>query len=61
LDQRANAELGMCEKCVEIDKIIARYQWIKARVIDTLTRQAAEDLIKKLEAEKAELHPEQQE
>jgi hypothetical protein len=51
----------MCEKCVEIDKTIARYQWIKARVIDTLTRQAAEDLIEKLEAEKAKLHPEQQE
>ena len=51
----------MCNKCVEIDKTIAHYRWIKERVIDPLTRQAADDLIEKLEAEKAELHPGQQE
>lgn len=49
----------MCEKCVEIDKTISHYRWIKGRVIDPLTRQAADDLIEKLEAEKIALHPEQ--
>jgi len=45
----------MCERCVEIDKTIAHYQWIKGRVIDPLTHQAADDLIEKLEAEKIAL------
>ena len=49
----------MCEKCTEIDKTIAHYRWIKGRVIDPLTHQAADDLIEKLEAEKIALHPEQ--
>ena len=49
----------MCEKCAEIDKTIAHYRWIKGRVIDPLTQQAADDLIEKLEAEKIALHPEQ--
>lgn len=49
----------MCEKCVEIDKTIAHYQWIKRRVIDPQTYQAADDLIEKLESEKMALHPEQ--
>ena len=58
---RANAGLRMCERCVEIDKTVAHYQWIKGQVIDPLTHQAADDLIEKLEAERAKLHPEQQE
>jgi hypothetical protein len=56
---RVNAGTGMCDKCVEIDKTIAHYRWIKERVIDPLTHQAADDLIEKLEAEKIALHPEQ--
>jgi hypothetical protein len=51
----------MCDKCIEIDKTIAHYRWIKERVIDPLTHQAADDLIAKLEAEKAALHPERKE
>jgi hypothetical protein len=54
-----DAGVTMCEKCVEIDKTISHYRWIKGRVIDPLTRQAADDLIEKLEAEKIALHPEQ--
>ena len=50
----------MCEKCIEIDKTIAHYRWIKGRVIDPLTQQAADDLIEKLEDEKIALHPEEQ-
>jgi hypothetical protein len=48
-----------CAISVEIDKTIAHYRWIKERVIDPLTHQAADDLIEKLEAEKIALHPEQ--
>jgi hypothetical protein len=50
----------MCDKCVEIDKTIARYQWIKTRITDSKAVQAATDLIAKLEAEKVNLHPEEQ-
>jgi hypothetical protein len=49
----------MCDRCVEIDETIARYRWIKVHIIDPPTVQAANDLIAKLEAERAELHPEQ--
>jgi hypothetical protein len=49
----------MCARCNQIAATIARYQWIKANIIDAKTVQAAVDLIAKLEAEKAELHPEQ--
>jgi len=57
---RVNARTGMCDKCVEIDKTIARYQWIKTRITDSKAVQAATDLIAKLEAEKVNLHPEEQ-
>jgi hypothetical protein len=57
----ANARMRnlACAISVEIDKTIAHYRWIKERVIDPLTHQAADDLIEKLEAEKIALHPEQ--
>jgi hypothetical protein len=50
----------MCEKCDQIDRTIAHYQWIKERVIDPKTHQAADDLIAELEAKKCTLHPEQE-
>jgi hypothetical protein len=48
----------MCEKCVEIDKAMARYKRIKMQVVDRQATEAADRLIEKLEAEKAALHPE---
>jgi hypothetical protein len=51
----------MCDRCIEIDETIARYRWIKVHIIDLQTVQAANDLMAKLEAEKAVLHPKQAE
>jgi hypothetical protein len=48
----------MCEKCKEIDVTIARYRRLRNQVNDQQTRQAADDLIAKLEAEKCSLLPE---
>jgi hypothetical protein len=49
----------MCDRCIDIDATISRYQWIKTRITDSKAVQAATDLIAKLEAEKVNLHPEQ--
>jgi hypothetical protein len=48
----------MCQRCIEIDTTIARYEWIKKHISDPKTVQAANDLIAKLEAEKIALHTE---
>jgi len=47
----------MCERCVEIERTIAHYKWIKAHLPDPNTQQAADGLVVKLEAEKRALHP----
>jgi hypothetical protein len=59
--RRANAELPMCEKCVEIDDRIATYQRIASRITDQPTVDGAKQLIADLEAKKAALHPERKE
>jgi hypothetical protein len=48
----------MCEKCVEIDKAMARYKRLRLQVMDRQATEAADRLMAKLEAEKAALHPE---
>ena len=50
----------MCEKCAELDGRIKRYRWIVASISDQLTITRIKELIAKLEAGKAELHPKQQ-
>jgi hypothetical protein len=47
----------MCEKCIEIDREIARYRRLKAQVVDAQASLAADLLIAKLEAKKEALHP----
>jgi hypothetical protein len=49
----------VCEKCIEIDRAVARYRQIKRSISDQLTVDRAQDIIAELEAEKAQLHPEQ--
>jgi CO dehydrogenase/acetyl-CoA synthase epsilon subunit len=49
----------MCEKCVEIDKTIERYRRILLAIGDQITVERTRELIKKLQAEKLALHPEQ--
>jgi hypothetical protein len=55
---RANAELLMCEKCVEIDKTIERYRRIQRTIPDQVTVDRTKELIAELVAQKAALHPE---
>ena len=47
----------MCEKCDEIDRTIERYHGIKERIADHALVDRAKELITKLQAEKAALHP----
>ena len=49
----------MCEKCVEIDKSIVRYQRILLSIGDQVTIDRTKELIADLEARKIALHPEQ--
>jgi hypothetical protein len=52
---------AMCEKCIEIDKKIERYRRIQQSILDQVTVDRTKELVADLEAEKAALHPEQQE
>jgi hypothetical protein len=47
----------MCEKCDEIDKAITRYKRLKDLVLDRMAIEAANQIVAKLRAEKAALHP----
>ena len=47
----------MRRRCREIDKQVAHYRTLIARVIDKQTRERLEHLVEKLEAEKKALHP----
>jgi hypothetical protein len=51
----------MCEKCVEIDKTIVRYQRILLSIGDQVTVDRTKELIADLETQKAALHPKQPE
>ena len=60
MDQRANAEPAMCEKCIELDAKIERYRSLVFRISDQITIDRMTDLIERLKAEKAALHPERE-
>jgi hypothetical protein len=49
----------MCAKCVELDKRIDHYRRIASRMLDTRTLDGINELIEKMKAEKAALHPDQ--
>jgi hypothetical protein len=51
----------MCEKCVELDQRIDRYRQIRERVLDAEFAAGISKLIEEAEAQKAELHPNEQE
>jgi hypothetical protein len=48
----------MCEKCVEIDGKIDRYRRLASSITDRRTIDGIDELIEKMKAEKAALHPE---
>jgi hypothetical protein len=50
----------MCEKCVEIDKKLEQYRRLASSITDQLTIDRINKLIKDKAAEKATLHPDQQ-
>jgi beta-phosphoglucomutase-like phosphatase (HAD superfamily) len=50
----------MCDKCVEIDEKIRRYQNILRSITDQPTIEGAKRLIAELQAQKAVLHPQQE-
>jgi hypothetical protein len=51
---------AMCEKCIEIDKRIERYRRILRLISDQITIEQSKELIADLQAQKASLHPEQE-
>jgi hypothetical protein len=48
----------MCDKCVEIDRLIDRYRKIQRSIGDQVTVDRTKELIADLKAQKAALHPE---
>ena len=50
--------LGMCEKCAEIDEKIEHFKWLASRVSDPPASKAIDELIKQCEAQKTALHRE---
>jgi hypothetical protein len=55
----ANAELKMCDKCVELDSKIEHYQHMASRITDQATLDGIKELIERMQAQKVALHPEQ--
>ena len=51
----------MCDKCVELDTKIERYQRILLLIGDQVTVDRTKELIAELLAQKVALHPEQDE
>jgi FAD/FMN-containing dehydrogenase len=49
----------MCEKCVELDGKIEHYRRIASRITDQATLDGIKELIERMKAQKAELHPDQ--
>ena len=52
--------VGMCDKCHQLDQKIARYRAIMDRVPDSQLEAGITKLIAEAHAEKAVLHPEQE-
>jgi hypothetical protein len=50
----------MCDQCTELDKKITHFQMLADRLLDPLTVEGLNKLIKEMRAQKAALHPEQQ-
>ena len=47
----------MCEKCDDIDAKIVRYKRVASQINDKILQDGLADLIEKMMAEKAALHP----
>jgi hypothetical protein len=52
--------ISMCDKCIELDAKIERYQYISRMLTDQQTLDGIQKLVEQMKVEKAALHPEQQ-
>ena len=50
----------MCDKCVELDKKMLRYERLSSAITDQRTLDGIKELIKRMKAQQAALHPEQE-
>jgi hypothetical protein len=50
----------MCEKCVELDSKIEHYRFMASRISDQAMLAGIKGLIERMHAQKAALHPEQE-
>jgi hypothetical protein len=50
----------MCDKCIQLDKKIERYERLAGGVTDELILERLRELVREMRAEKTALHPEQQ-
>jgi hypothetical protein len=48
----------VCDKCVELDGKIEHYQRLSSRITDKATLDGIKELIERMKAQKADLHPE---
>jgi hypothetical protein len=51
----------MCDKCVELDSKIEHYRRLSSAIADQITLDGIKELIERMKAQKAALHPEQRE
>jgi hypothetical protein len=56
----ARCEVGMCEKCVELDAKIDRYKQMARMITDQRTLDGIAKIIEEASAEKAALHSERE-
>jgi hypothetical protein len=56
---RANVKISLCDKCDKLDAKIEPWGKPAIALSDQFTLDAMDDLIKKIEAQKAQFHPEQ--
>jgi hypothetical protein len=52
-------EVAMCDKCVELDGKIEHFQHLLSTITDQRTLDGIKELIERMKAQKAALHPEQ--
>ena len=50
----------MCDKCIELDKKLEQYRRLASSITDQLTIDRINKLVKDTAAEKAKLHPDQE-
>jgi beta-phosphoglucomutase-like phosphatase (HAD superfamily) len=50
----------MCDKCIELDAKIEHYQRMASRITDQPLLDGIKELIERMRAQKAALHPEQE-